>query len=188
MRIKSTFGGHRVSCILLRLSSCSSKIDLRFPVSATKDAAISEYVTKRSKYSTGSDQHAYSQHDIFLRFPSNIQLRKRFLYPWVSGQVCLIFFSLSKNRFSIFQRRVRYHEWPMVRGVVYPASNYRLGHVSCVCDSGSSRFSLPNTAKGSLSRGRFLSTIDSDPHVCSGFICINLRPFLTTCSFPFKTM
>ncbi|KAL4743773.1 hypothetical protein BDV11DRAFT_60050 [Aspergillus similis] len=49
-------------------------------------------------------------------------------------------------------------------------------------------FSLSNTAKEFLSRGRLLSTIDPDPHVCSGFVCLKLRPFPTTCSFPSKTM
>ncbi|KAL4979859.1 hypothetical protein BDW66DRAFT_83160 [Aspergillus desertorum] len=144
MRIESTFGGHRVSCILLRLSSYSSKkIDLRFLVSTTKDAAISEYVTERVELLKRGQSGMHTLNLIFFfRFSSNIQLRKRFLYPWVFGQVCLIFSSLSKNRFSIFQRRVQYHEWPMVWGVVYPASYYRLGHVYYVCDSASLVFLL----------------------------------------------
>ncbi|KAL4914683.1 hypothetical protein BDW62DRAFT_136818 [Aspergillus aurantiobrunneus] len=96
----------------------------------------------------------------------NTLLRKRFLYPWLSGQIRFIFFfspGLSKIFSAFSNGEVQFYEWPMVWGVVYPASNYRLGHVLvCLRFWFLSFFFFQRDKRISLAEG----FLDSDPHIC----------------------
>ncbi|KAL4797159.1 hypothetical protein BDV19DRAFT_64913 [Aspergillus venezuelensis] len=81
----------------------------------------------RSNCSTAPGTHTL--HMIYFSRDSAIfKLRKRFLY--LGYLVSFVSFSPAcQKSLQHFQRRVQFYEWPIVWGVVYPASNYRLGHV-----------------------------------------------------------